>query len=312
MLLSSSSKPANMGFYLYGTAIPVAVSLYYNTSTKIADYGNRYFKKLMRYIMYYSGNKATAIGSHTFKVWYKDTPTYATGNVRIKKVLSTGSSSTYTLTTSGSMYLSGRSEDISLADGEYFTIDGMNDTSESGPTTSVSQTITVYISPTSSVGSYLDTTNNPTAPSCSIFATVTSKKHLAQAYLYISFNTSMCSYLTVYYNSTSRQISSSGNYYYFDPNVTSIATYTHSNLSISRKFCARAYITIGGLSTNTTYGNYTYKGVNSTGTWNEYLADVTATCSIGDTYGKAYTVFANYETSTIIAPTIKTCTDAGS
>lgn len=206
---------------------------------------------------------------------------------------------------SGSSYASDRYVNVSLADGDYFTIDGMNDTSISGPTTNVSQTITVYISPTSSVGSYLTTT---TIPSCSISTTVTSKKHLAQAYLYISFSTSMCSYLTVYYNGTSKQISSTG-YYYFDPNVTSVATYTCSNLSINRKCCAQAYLSING---SRTYGSYTYKGANSTGTWSGYLADVTATCSIGDTYGDAYKVIADYTTSTILAPIIKKCTDAGS
>lgn len=210
---------------------------------------------------------------------------------------------------SGSSYASDRYVNVSLADGDYFTIDGMNDTSLSGPTTSVSQTITVYISPTSSVGSYLATT---TTPSCSISTTVTSKKHLAQACLNVRvLNTAMCSYLTVYYNGTSKQISSTG-IYYFDPTVTSIATYTHSNLSISRKSYARAYIGIVGTTSSTTYGSYTYKGADSTSTWSGYLADVTATCSIGDTYGNAYMVLVDYLSYTISAPTIKTCTDAGS
>lgn len=125
----------------------------------------------------------------------------------------------------------------------------MTGTTTSGPTESVSQTVSVYISPTVSVGSYLQGLSSlPSAPSCIIAATVTAERHLAKAYLNISFNTSMCSYLTVYYNNTSKQISASGKYY-FDPNVTRVSTYTHSNLSINRKYYARAYIYINGTYT---------------------------------------------------------------
>lgn len=125
----------------------------------------------------------------------------------------------------------------------------MTDTTDSGPTESVSQTISVYILSIAGTGSYLQSLKYlSTPPHCIISTTVTSKRHLAKAYLNISFDTGMCSYLTVYYNSTSKAITTAGKYY-FDPNVTSVATYTHSNLSINRKYYARAYIYINGTYT---------------------------------------------------------------
>lgn len=301
---STSYSYSYPGFYYIKTGT-VNFSLLYDGAT-VKSF-NRTMPFLYEWIMYKANsNKAVALNDASFSVSRSSLSYNNDKSVYVQRYNSSGS-----LVQTYSIYTSSTS--INMSQGDYLTISGMDSTSYSGPSTSVSQSATIVIKAADNGGSSVKNKSSWDPGYATLTSSVTTKVHSAKVYISASINSN--SMERVYILSNGTEYSNTGSAVYYDPTVTKLRTYTKSYSGWSVQNCYRTVLSYYDTYWHSVKSSYRYFGGSSSSsstTGSGYLSDVSATVSWGDNYGATYYVECGYEASTIKAPIIKTCTDAGS